>query len=397
MKKSSINILIIFFFILIFHIFITACKKESIDPDAKETQSEITIPESTNDGWATDSLGSVGINKTPIQNLINDINNGRYAEVHSVLIVKEGKLVFEKYWRGHDFGNSRPNYHGTLVDFDWNRRHNTHSATKSFTSALVGIAIDKGIIQSVNDKIFEYLDARYLNLKNNGRESITIEHMLKMASGLQWNEQEVSVSSNLMDMVIFNQSMDPINFLLSKPIVSEPGTSFYYSGGGVDLLGVIVSNAANQSLPTFSNSNLFGPLGITNYNWVILQPSGITAAHGDIHITPRDMAKFGYLFLNKGVWNGTRIISEQWVEASIQNHILPRLDIGAYGYGYLWWLKTYQSNGKSYDAYRADGWGGQQIVIFPSLDMVVVFTGANYSTNPPCDQMIENYILSSLE
>lgn len=375
---------------------ITACKNPPSEPESRGIQFDITTPEVTDDGWETDSLGSVGMNKQPIQNLINGIRNERYTEVHSVVIVKDGKLVFEKYWPGHDFGNAPPNYHGTLVNFDRNRRHNTHSATKSFTSSLVGIAIDKGFIQNVSDKIFNYLDAEYLTLDNDGREKITIEHMLKMASGLQWNEQEVSVSSSQMDMLQFNQSRDPVNYLLSKQVVSEPGTRFYYNGGGVDLLGVLVSNASNQSLPTFSNTYLFGPLGITNYNWVTLSPSGITAAHGDIHITPRDMAKFGYLFLNNGVWKGNRIISEQWVRASAQNHITPRLDLGAYGYGYLWWLKTYQSGGHNYDAYRADGWGGQQIVIFPSLNMVVIFTGANYSTNPPCDELMENHILQAL-
>ncbi|MFH1196465.1 MAG: serine hydrolase [bacterium] len=385
MKNKFIYTLIIAF------MFFTGCdKSEESDPSP-----EIPAPEKTDDGWETASLKEVGMKTTPIENLRLRIDLGVYTEVHSIIIIKDGKLVFEHYWPGHDFEYSDPNYHGELIDFDRNTRHNTHSTTKSFTSALIGIAVNDGFISSIQDSIFKYLPG-HQSYKNNGREEITIEDLLKMASGLEWNEQEVSVSSSEMDLVKFNQSQNPIGYLLNKPLVAPPGTSFYYNGAGVDLLGVIIANAANQRITTFSKNKLFSPLGITNYNWVTLSPSGLICCHGDIHITPRDMAKFGYLFLNKGVWNGNRIISEEWVEKSTQLQITPGPNWGAYGYGYLWWLKSYQSGGSTYQAFRTDGWGGQQIIVFESLNMVVVFTGANYTTNIPCDEMIEEYILEAL-
>jgi CubicO group peptidase (beta-lactamase class C family) len=356
---------------------------------------EYLPPPSVGDGWATASLQSVGMKENYISTIARNVNNGVYTEVHSVLIVKDDKLVFEEYWPGHDFGPTNPQYHGEYVHFDRDRRHNTHSATKSFTSALVGIAIQRGSIHSVSDSIFAYLP-HHQSLKNQGREKITIEHALKMASGLEWNEWEVAVTSSQNDMMRFNRSSDPIQYLLSKSLAAEPGTSFYYNGGTVDLLGVIIANAEETSLPTFSKNTLFEPLGITNYAWQTLSPSRIACAHGDIYITPRDMAKFGYLFLKKGLWNGVQIVSSNWVEKSTRNHIFPGVS-WVDGYGYLWWIKTYHSGGVEHNAFRADGWGGQQIIVFPGLNMVLVFTGANYTTEAPCDQIVERYILASLE
>jgi CubicO group peptidase (beta-lactamase class C family) len=356
---------------------------------------EYSPPPNVGDGWATGSLQSVGMKESYISTIARNVNNGAYTEVHSVLIVKDDKLVFEEYWPGHDFGMTDPQYHGAYVQFDRNRRHNTHSATKSITSALVGIAIQRASIHSVSDSIFSYLP-NHQSLRNHGREGITIEHALKMASGLEWNEWGVAITSSQSDLMQFNRSTDPVRYLLSKSLATEPGTSFSYSGGTVDLLGVIIANAEETSLPAFSDKTLFKPLGITNYAWQTLSPSGITCAHGDIYITPRDMARFGYLFLKNGLWNGVQLISSEWVQQSTRNHISPEVS-WADGYGYLWWIRTYRSGGVEYHAFRADGWGGQQIIVFPGLNMVLVFTGANYVTEAPCDQIVERYILASLQ
>jgi len=352
------------------------------------------IPEETGDGWSTASLSSVGMNTERLLTLINKINNNSYIEVHSIVIIKDDKLVFEEYFPGHDFLYNGQNFHGTYIDFDRNTRHNTHSATKSFTSALAGIAIDKEFIQGVDDKIFDYFPD-YSELLDEQKEKITVKHLLTMSSGFEWNEWDVSISQSEHDIVRMNSSLDPVYYVLSKPVVTEPGNSFYYNGGTVDLLGQLVQRASSINVKSFSRAYLFNPLGITNYNWQTLYPSGITCCHGDIYITPRDMAKFGYLFLKKGMWNGTRIISEEWVNNSFQNHITPPGN-WAYGYGYLWWLRRFYAGGRIYNSFNAEGWGGQQIIIIPDENIVVVFTGANYVTNPPNDEIMSSYILLAL-
>ena len=384
----------LFLLIMLLSYFLIACEEDS-SVNSPPTGSDLyTIPEVTGDGWETASLSSVGMNIPRLEALLENLNNNSYNEVHSVVVVKNDKLVFEAYYPGHDFGYSSLNYLGTYIEFDRDTRHNTHSATKSFTSALVGIAIDKGYIASADDKIFTYLPD-YTSLMDAQKEKITIKNMLTMSSGLKWNEWDVSVSESEHDIVQFNQSYDPVYYLLSKPIVTEPGTAYYYNGGGVDLLGEIVRKASGLSVKTFSYNNLFSKLGITNYNWQTLYPSGITCCHGDVYITPRDMAKIGYLYLKKGIWNGERIISEEWINKSIQNQITPPVN-WAYGYGYLWWLKRYSVGISSYYSFNAEGWGGQQIIVIPSENMVVVFTGANYVSNPPNDEIMSGYILPAL-
>jgi CubicO group peptidase (beta-lactamase class C family) len=389
--KIKNNFLLILLILLGF--LVGACDEDS-STNPPGGNYNYTVPEETGDGWETASLSSVGMNTSRIELLVNKIKSNTYEEVHSVVVIKNDKLVFEEYFPGHDFLYNGQNFHGAYIEFNRDTRHNTHSVTKSFTSALVGIAVEKGFIQSIDEKIFNYF-ADYSLLLDQQKEKITIKHMLTMSSGFQWNEWDVSISQGNHDIVRFNQSSDPIYYLLSKPVVTEPGSAYYYNGGAVDLLGQIVKWATNMEVKIFSRTYLFGLLGITNYNWQTLYPSGITCCHGDVYTTPRDMAKIGYLYLKKGIWKGTRIISEEWINNSVQNHITPPVN-WAYGYGYLWWLKRYNSGSRLYCSFNAEGWGGQQIIVISSEDMVVVFTGANYVSNPPNDEIMSSYILPAV-
>jgi CubicO group peptidase (beta-lactamase class C family) len=362
------------------------------DVPSGASEIQITQPDETGDGWETGTLGSVGMDHRPFEQLVGSIDKGVYGEVHSVVVVKDNKLVFERYWPGHDFAPFATNYLGAYTRFDRNTRHDTHSATKSIVSALVGIAIDRAHIQSKEDVVFKYLPDQYELRKNQGREKITVEHCLMMASGLRWNEWETAVTASANDLMVFIRSSDPLGYLLSMPVTTEPGTRFYYNGGTVDLLGAMVAYATDQSVQSFSSRYLFGPLGISNYHWQVLQPSGLTCCHGDIYITPRDMGKFGQLFLNEGKWNGTQIISKEWVEQSTRYHINPMVS-WADGYGYLWWLRNLRVNNNTIQSFKAIGWGGQEIFVLRDLAMVVVFTGANYVSNVPCDEIMQRYIL----
>lgn len=216
-----------------------------------------------------------------------------------------------------------------------------------------------------------------------------------MAGGLEWNQWDVGIS-NESDLIKFIGSADPIRYLLSKPVVFEPGTKFYYNGGAVDLLGKIIANATNNSVQSFSADYLFGPLEITNYYWKVFYPSQLTCCHGDVYITPRDMAKFGQLFLDEGKWKNQQIISNEWVFQSTQFQIDPGV-VSVDGYGYLWWLKNFQVNGIEYHSYQTSGWGGQEIFVFDELEMVVVFTGANYVTYNPCIDIVRDLYPSITE
>jgi len=334
-----------------------------------------------------------------IEKAVKEILCGRYPEVHSMLIFKDDKLVFEEYFAGHDYQWDGPNHHGELVNWNWSMPHHIHSDTKSITSACIGIAIDEGFIESVNQSIFDYLP-EHQHLNTDGKEKITIKHLLTMTSGLKWPEWSAPYSSlDNPEIGIWFSEKDPLSFVLEKPLIGEPGTYFNYCGGNMKVLGEILRYASNMSLDDFSNKYLFEPLGIDSANWTERFESGVINAAAGLILTPRDMAKVGVTFLNRGVWNGTQIISEQWVEKSTTPYPsniridVPGEDSGILGYSYSWWTKQYSIS----NMYSAGGFGGQHIMVLPEVNTVVVFTGGNYVTWKPPFKILEEYIIPSFE
>ncbi len=354
-------------------------------------------PEKINDGLEIGSLGEVNIDPALIEKAVESIYQGRYKEVHSMLIFKDGKLVFEEYFKGHQFKYDTTKHHGELVTWDRTRLHRVMSVTKSMTSACIGIAIDKGFIESVHQSIFDYLP-EYRHLNTDGKDKMTIEHLLTMTSGLQGNEWLVPYSNSKNDVMMTYWAEDPIAFVLSKPPIYKPGENFQYYGGANFVLGEIIKNAAKMNLDEFSGKYLFEPLGITPYYWFQLN-KGVVDGAGGLKITPRDMAKIGVTFLNKGVWNGKQIISEQWVEKSAAsypgNNWLNNWDDhwGMRGYSYSWWTHQFVKSGKRIPMFYAAGWGGQYIMVIPELNTVVVFTGGNYTSYRPPFEILKKYIL----
>lgn len=355
-------------------------------------------PENINDGFEVGSLDEMNIDSMLIEKAVKEIRCGMYPEVHSMLIFKDDKLVFEEYFTGHEYKWGSGNYHGDLVTWNRSMLHHIHSDAKSITSACIGIAIDLGFIESVDESIFDYLP-EHQHLNSDGKDKITIENLLTMTSALEWDEWGAPNNSPDNPVIgIWLSEKDPLSFILERSLIGEPGTYFNYCGGNMDVLGEILRYASNMSLDDFSNKYLFEPLGIDSRNWSQFENGVIDAASG-LKITPRDIAKIGVTFLNEGVWNGTQIISERWVEKSATpfpgNHEIniPGEDSGRFGYSYSWWTKQYSIS----NMYFAFGWGGQQIMVLPEVNTVVVFTGGNYVTHNPTFRILEEYIIPSFE
>lgn len=366
---------------------------------AREPSSQYTYspPENINDGFEVGSLAEVNVDPALPEKAVNDIRRGKYREVHSILVFKDGKLVFEEYFDGHVFNYDSTNHHGELVTFDGTMLHDVMSVTKSITSICIGIAVDKGFIKSVDESIFEYLPD-HQHLQTDGKDKIAIEHLLTMTSGLEWNEWALPYANKNNDAVAIYYAEDPVTFILSKPLNGEPGRSFNYAGGNNILLGEILRNATKMNIDEFSGTYLFGPLGIEPYYWTQYR-NGVIDAAGSLRIEPRDMVKIGVTFLNKGVWKGKRIISEDWVEKSAVsypgNSWMNDWDdhYGMRGYSYSWWTHTFVKSGKKIDMYYAGGWGGQYIMVIPALNAVAVFTGGNYTTFRPPFEILKTYIV----
>jgi len=218
---------------------------------------------------------------------------------------------------------------------------------------------------------------------------------------LEWREWSAPYSSAYNPTIgIWFQDKDPISFILAKPLINEPGTSFNYATGNMVLLGEIIRNATKMTIDEFSNNYLFEPLQIDSSRWAVKYENGVDA--NNLMITPRAMVKFGAAFLNNGIYNGEHIIPEQWVEKSAtsfpgnQGINVPGEPSGRLGYSYSWWTKTYYKSGKRIHMYTASGFGGQHIMVFPELNSVVVFTGGNYLTRRPPFKILEKYIIPSI-
>ena len=357
---------------------------------------KLEAPEQTADGWRTGSLEETGIKAKTLTRLVKRIERNRIPNIHGILVVKDGKLVLERYFEGHRFAYDKELFLGEPVRFDASTAHNTMSITKAVTAATVGIAIDQGLISSERLAVWSFFP-EYSHLFDEQKRKITIQHLLSMSSGLQWNEWEVSLASTENDLIQLFIVTDPIGYILAKPSVHEPGSRWYYSGGDVNLLGAVFERATGRGIDDFSAEYLFAPLGISVYQWSYLKPD-ILYASGELHLRPRDLAKFGFLFMNDGVWNGKRVVSCEWIAKTLS----PQITTGGRSkdgeaYGYQWWLKTFSRGNKPIHAYIRSGWGGQAIILFPEIDMLVVFTGGNYVGPDPVLDLVTEYILPAIQ
>jgi CubicO group peptidase (beta-lactamase class C family) len=315
-----------------------------------------------------------------MQQLFARIDDGTYKNIHGILLVRDDRLVVEKYFAGQD-------EEGKHQQFQRDTLHDLASATKSVNSILVGIAIDQHLIGGMDEKISTFFP-EYANLfADPKKDAIRLRDCLSMTAGLAWNESDLPYTDAHNDHAAMNASGDPIRYVLERPIVTAPGRTFVYNSGISILLGEIIHKVSGLTADKFADRYLFGPLKITNYYW-LKYPNGVVQTGGGLWLRPYDMAKIGCLYLNGGRWNGSQIVSAGWIETSIQQHAPDRT------YGFQWWLGYFDVDGHQLAAYGAQGRGGQIIIVFPDLRLVAVFTGWNEGAlgEQPYD-MLRNYIL----
>ena len=360
------------------------------------------VPEFTNDGLKVGALEEVGLDSRKAGKAIDCIYESKYDQVHSLLIYKDGLLVLEEYFEGNRYKWDGADFHGERIQWDKDSAHVIMSCSKSITSACIGIAIDKGYIKSVDEPIFNYL-SEHRHFGTDGKDKITIEHLLTMTAGLEWDEWGPHTpSSNDIDRLYFHCQDDPVSCVLEKPLVHKPGERFTYCGGGTIILGEVLKNAAHMNIQDFSGLYLFEPLGIDSATWYQFE-NGTYACDSSIKMTPRDMLKFGITYLKGGKWNNKRILSQQWVEKSgtVYNNNtgidVPLDDSGKNGYGYSWWTNGISGQGGRTSLFRASGWGGQEIMVIPEKNMVVVLTGGNYNVEKRIHDILERFIVPAFE
>ncbi len=322
------------------------------------------------ESWSESTPEAQGISSSELEKSDGYIREN-YKSVSSLLVIRHGYLVYEKYYNGTEENTSEQVY----------------SVTKSVMSALTGIALQQKLIESVDQSVAELVPDYFTEIDDTRKKNITVKEVLTMTGGLQSIDNDYNG---------YFSSPDWLSQTLKMPLSDDPGTKFVYNTGLTQFLSNIITSQSGMNTENFAQKYLFSEIGIQIGGWQQDQKGFYGGGYG-ISMTPGDMARFGYLYLNNGQWNGKQILPESWIEESSKKQIQADNDTD---YGYLFWLQTVHDSIKNVDyfTYRADGAGGQKIIIIPKLDMVAVIT-ADWDSNSKDDDtqnIIFNYVIPAV-
>ncbi len=362
-----------------------------VNPPVQYTYS---VPDDIGDGWAVSSLADENMDEAPIATMLQRILDGTYPGIDAVAIARNNKLVLHQQIRTGTgqfdawAGNTDP------------ERHILHSTSKSVTSALIGIAIDQGHIASTQVPFYDLFNYGAYDNWDPRKADMTLEDALTMRLGLEWDEWSLPYTNPENDLVdLENNNTDWPKALLDLPMTSDPGTVFAYNTAATIAIGQALVNATGIPMDIYADQYLFHPMGIFDALWA-RSPAGLPIGGSGLYLKIRDQLKFGQLFVNDGVWDGQQLISAAWIADSVT----PRVDISSWAtyseaYGFQWWLDTFNFRQQGAEAWVTAGYGGQYTFCFPDLNLVVAFTGRNY-TNPNgvtrLYEMVQDFVIASV-
>jgi CubicO group peptidase (beta-lactamase class C family) len=300
------------------------------------------------EGWRTSTPEEQGIDSAELVDMIEFVQEREY-NVDSIVVIRHGYEVTEIYFE----------------PFSEGERHILYSCTKSVVSALIGIAIEMGYIEGVDQPMLDFFPEYTPENMDERKQSMTIQDLLTMSTGFECRDSYLYNNRGLTEM---GESDDWVQHVLDLPMEHEPGTYFEYCNGSSFLLSAIITEVTGMSALDFAHEVLFPPLGIVDAYWDT-SPNGISYGFSHLFLQPEDMAKFGYLYLHGGEWDGEQVVPAEWVEASTMEQISA--ETLQDGYGYQWW-----TDDAGY--YMALGYNGQFIFVLPDFDMVVVMVSDRY-------------------
>lgn len=373
-------------------------------------------PRATNDGWPVARAETVGMSPEKLAAMERAVRAGDFPKLTSVVIARHGKLVYEGY-----FG-----------DTDRDTLRNTRSVTKTITGMLLGIAIDRGLVGGVDAPVLGFFsDRRPFANPDPRKDKIALEDFLTMSSPLECNDWDDESRGNEERMYVEN---DWVKFALDLPVRAPgaeirnsraevrdagrglkdgaaplapapskmaspdggaPGRRFSYCTAGVGTLGAVIERAAKTPLPDFAMSALLRPLGIEKASWRT-SPTGLAFGGGGLELRSRDLLKLAELYRDGGAWQGKRVVSEAWVRRSVTPYV--RIDEKT-EYGYLWWLRSFGVNGKTWPVWFMSGNGGNKVVVVPALGIVAVLSSQNYNAKGMhlvTDKLLQEHVLAAV-
>ncbi|HEY3859754.1 MAG TPA: serine hydrolase [Gammaproteobacteria bacterium] len=350
-------------------------------PRTPATPYAYRVPVQEDDGWKTGDLQAAGLDPKPLAALVQqvlDTQTDWYTTpyIQSILVAHHGKLAMEEYFYG----------------FDWERTHDSRSSGKTLTGTLVGMVLDHGAKFGVDTPVLSLLP-EYHDLADPDprKQKITVQDLLTMDSGFACDDNDDASPGNEDTMQGQDKQPDWYKYILDVPMMDDPGDrKAVYCTAGINLLGAVLRDTTHRQLMDLFQQYYAGPLQIHDYH-MNLAPNGDAYMGGGIYLKPRDMLKLGQMYLDGGVWKGTRVLSKAWVDAAtVQHSYFPASDYApGHGYGYTWHLFEAKVGGKTYKEYMAQGNGGQLVMVVPDLDLAVVVTAGNYGNFPTWRKFFE--------
>jgi len=362
---------------------------------ARDLHAQAVLPKP----WLSASPASLGLNANVLDSIDAEIRAGTYGNVDRMLVIRHGKVAFDAKY-AHDYGaiygdsakvTNALNAHDPTGPFNyfnpwWHpyyRRgdlHTLQSVTKTVASVVIGTAVMRGDFPSIDTPILKFFDTTKVANIDDRKRHITVRHLLTMTGGFDWNENLPYIDPNNTASAL-EASPDWVQFTINRPLMREPGTQFNYSSGESTLLAHIFRQATGSDIEEYAAQHLFAPIGITQWYWK-RTPAGSIDSEGGLYLDARDLARIWYLYMRDGVWNGTRIVSSEWVKTSVTPAIATSARPNAAKYGLKWWLYPDPLDATKL-VWSGSGFGGQFPFAFPDRDMVVVFNAWNILPGKP--------------
>lgn len=369
-------------------------------PDAPATDPWIyAVPEATGDGWETASLADAGMDPAPVTAMMEALRGFPDHWIHGIVVARGGRLVFEEYFPGTDLDLARlaDGLAFREVAFGRDSLHSMASVSKTATSILAGIAVDRSELPGTDAPLMRWFpDAE----TGGDLRGVTLEHVLTMTTGIPWDESPAyDDPANDLSATIWGD--DPVGMVLGATPEADPGERWVYNSGTTNLLGEVVRRATGVPLAEYAREHLFTPLQIDDFAWYGFPADpDMAVASSTLYLRPRDAAKLGQLFLDGGTWKGERIVSREWVERSVGpavTEVEGSLELDDAGYGYLWWTGVFPNSRAA--TYYAAGFGGQFVFVLPDLDMVVAFTGGGFEAGDygAVRQMVDEFLVPAAQ
>lgn len=374
------------------HRFAVACLAAAVlaAPAASRGQSTALWPTKQ---WATATPAAMGVSGAVLDSIDAEISSGRYGYVDRMLVIRHGRVVFDKSYK-QDYAKAYADsvhVYGALNPHDWtgpynyynpwwhpfyhgSDLHSLQSVTKTVTSIVIGTAIARGDFPGLDKPVLSFFNEKDVANVDARKRRMTVRHLITMTSGFDWNEN-LPYADPKNTATAFEESHDWVKFVMDRPMSDEPGARFNYNSGATEVLAYIFRKATGTDIEEYAAKNLFAPLGIERWFWK-RAPEGLADTEGGLYLEARDLAKLWYLFLENGQWDGKRILTPEWVKESISPAIATSAAPNAAKYGLAWWLYPSTSD-PSYLYWSGSGFGGQFPVVMTKQDMVVVFNAWN--------------------